>query len=131
MAAADNGHGPVLVVDDDPDLLTMVETVLSSAGYQVRTAENGLEALQQVGREMPGIVLLDMKMPVMDGWEFARRFREQFNHRAPLIVVTAAQDARTWAKQVGAEGYLSKPFDLDDLLTCVEDHLPSRCSDAP
>jgi CheY-like chemotaxis protein len=112
----------VLIVEDDPDLLDMMEIVLDSAGYPVRKALNGKEALDAVAAEMPAIILLDMKMPVMDGWEFAARFRERHGAAATIIVVTAAADARLRAEEVGAKDYLAKPFEIDDLLRCVERH---------
>ena len=113
---------PVLIVEDDPDLLDMMEVVLDSAGYPVRKALNGKLALDSVAAEMPAIILLDMKMPVMDGWEFAARFREQYGDAAVIVVVTAAADARLRAEEIGASDYLAKPFEIDDLVNCVARH---------
>lgn len=110
----------VLIVEDDPDLLSMVELILDGNGYCVITAAEGSEALEKVAGKMPAVILLDMKMPGMDGWEFARIFRERYNHQAPIIVLTAAEDARKRAEEIGAEDYLGKPFDLDALLAKVE-----------
>ncbi len=62
----------VLVVEDDSDLVALMELVLSDAGYRVRTAPEGGAALARVAEEMPGLILLDMRMPGMNGWEFAR-----------------------------------------------------------
>ena len=111
--------GAVLVVDDDADMLAMVDMVLGSEGYRVVTAANGEEALEQAGRHMPSLILLDMRMPVMDGWRFAEEFRMRYNHRAPIIVLTAAENAKARAEEIKAEGYLAKPFDLDQLFACV------------
>ena len=69
----------VLVVDDDPDLLGMVELLLDSVGFQVMTAGEGREALERVAQRMPDLILLDMKMPGMNGWDFAREFRARHN----------------------------------------------------
>ena len=110
----------VLIVEDDLDLLGMVELVLESAGYPVMTPREGAEALEKIAREMPAAVLLDMKMPGMDGWEFARLFRERYDRQAPIIVLTAAEDARQRAEEIGAEGYVGKPFEIDELLAEVE-----------
>ncbi len=110
---------PILVVEDDPDLLALVEMILSDAGYRVRTAGDGRTALARVAEEMPALVLLDMRMPVMNGWEFAREFRARHGHAAPIVVVTAAENARLRAEEVGAEGWLEKPFDVDDVLRMV------------
>ncbi len=110
---------PLLIVEDDPDLLDMMEIVLDSADYPVKKALNGKEALELTRKQMPGLILLDMKMPVMDGWEFAARFRQEFDGGAPIVVVTAAADAKLRAEEIGAQGYLAKPFEIDDLIHCV------------
>ncbi len=115
----------VLVVEDDPDVVTLVALVLEDSGYQVETAANGLEALHSVGRSLPNLILLDMKMPVMNGWEFAEAFYERHDHRAPIVVLTAADDAKRRAGEIGANGWLGKPFSLEALLTTVERHARS------
>ncbi len=113
----------VLVVDDDAELLGMVDMVLEGAGYRVITATNGYEALQLLAREKPAIILLDMKMPGMDGWKFAREFRSRYGHLAPIVVLTAAEDARKRAEEIGADGYLGKPFDIEELIRVVRCHV--------
>src|SRR4051794_11710909 len=97
----------VLVVDDDPDIRDMMAEVLEANGCSVTTASDGAEALQVVDQSMPDVILLDMRMPVMNGWEFAKRFRASHDHCARIVVVTAAADARERAKEVGAEGWLA------------------------
>jgi DNA-binding response OmpR family regulator len=114
--------GAVLVVEDDPDLLALVEMILRDAGYRVATAPDGRSALARVAEEMPALVLLDMRMPVMSGWEFAREFRARHGRAAPIVVVTAAENARARADEIGADGWLEKPFDLDDVLRAAERH---------
>jgi DNA-binding response OmpR family regulator len=113
----------VLVVEDDLDLVALIETVLGEEGYRVNTATNGLEALDSVEMEMPGVILLDMRMPVMDGWEFAAKFRESYDSQAPILVLTAAEDARARASEIHADGYLGKPFDLDELIERVATYI--------
>jgi CheY-like chemotaxis protein len=113
------GIKTILVVDDDGDLRELLRLLLESAGYAVETARDGREALQRVTAHPPAVVLLDMKMPVMNGWQFAEALRRDFNHRVPIVVVTAAEDARKSAQEVDAEGFLGKPFDLDDVLAAV------------
>lgn len=112
----------ILVVEDDPDLLALVEMILSDAGYPVRTAREGRAALARVAEEMPALVFLDMRMPGMNGWEFAREFRARYGRAAPIVVVTAAENARDRAEEIGAEGWLAKPFELDDVLRAAERH---------
>jgi CheY-like chemotaxis protein len=111
--------GPILVVDDDPSILMTLAEFLDMEGYAVETATNGAEALTAMDAVHPSLVLLDMRMPVLDGWGFARILKER-GITLPIMVMTAAQDARQWANEVGAAGYLSKPFDLPDILTAVE-----------
>jgi len=113
----------VLVVDDDPILLEMIDTMVSMAGYRVRTAEDGLDALDRVAEEMPGLILLDMMMPRMDGWQFAERFHALYSHRCPIVVVTAAPDASVRAQQINAEGFMDKPFTMPALLELVAEYL--------
>lgn len=113
----------VLVVEDDQDLSSLLEMVLADAGYRVRTAPDGRAALAAVAEEMPGVILLDMRMPVMNGWEFARAFRARHGRACPIVVVTAAENARLRAEEIGAEGWLAKPFDLDDVLATVDRQL--------
>jgi CheY-like chemotaxis protein len=112
----------ILVVEDDPDLLALVEMILSDAGYPVRTARDGRAALARVAEEMPALVFLDMRMPGMNGWEFAREFRARYGRAAPIVVVTAAENARGRAEEIGAEGWLAKPFELEDVLRAAERH---------
>ena len=113
-------HNPaILVIDDDPSILSTVTDILEFEGFPVTTASNGAEGLRCVEQARPALVLLDMRMPVLDGWEFARMLRER-GIALPIIVMTAAQDARRWAQEIGATGYLAKPFDLTDLVDTVK-----------
>jgi CheY-like chemotaxis protein len=118
----------VLVVEDDPDLLALLEMILQDAGHSVRTAPEGAAALARVAEEMPGAILLDMRMPGMNGWDFAREFRARYGRACPIVVVTAAENARARAEEIGAEGWLSKPFEIEDVLETVARHLASAPS---
>jgi two-component system chemotaxis response regulator CheY len=110
---------PILVVDDDPSILRTVSEILAFEEYPVETASNGAEALQVLDRVQPWMVLLDMRMPVMDGWGFIQELQVR-GLTLPILVMTAAQDARRWAEEVRAADFLPKPFDLDDLLAAVQ-----------
>jgi two-component system, chemotaxis family, chemotaxis protein CheY len=112
-------EAPILVIDDDPDVLSTVVDILEFEGYRVERATNGAEGLKVLERTLPRLVLLDMRMPVLNGWDFARILKER-GIQLPILVMTAAQDARRWAQEIGAEGYISKPFELPDLLAAVE-----------
>jgi CheY-like chemotaxis protein len=107
------GH-PVLVVDDDPYLLSLIVDVLSMEGYTVLGARNGAEALKAVRDVLPSVVLLDMQMPVLNGWQFVEETRRQ-GLDFPIVVMTATNNASSWAADLGCQDFLGKPFDLDDL----------------
>ncbi len=109
----------VLIVDDDPNIIGFVKLLLEAEGYSVATAGNGKEALDVVKQHQPRVVLLDMVMPVMDGWEFSRQLRADGHKNVDVVVMSASVDARRTSSQIGASAYLSKPFDLDNLLGCV------------
>jgi two-component system, chemotaxis family, chemotaxis protein CheY len=110
---------PILVVDDDEGILDVVLMTLDFEGYTTRSARDGAEALALIEKERPALVLLDMRMPVMDGWGLARALAER-GIRVPVVVMTAAQDARRWADEIGADAYVEKPFDLRKLVQTVD-----------
>lgn len=110
---------PILIVDDDEIILQSIEAILTDENYLVVVASNGREGLELARRHAPSLILLDMKMPIMDGWAFAAAYREQPAPHAPVVVMTAARDSKSRAAEIGADDYLAKPFDLDDLLAVV------------
>ena len=109
----------ILVVEDDEAILRSVEQILTDEGYAVALAFNGRDALEQVRVSAPRLILLDMKMPVMDGWAFAAAYRQLPGPHAPIVALTAAHDSRARAAEIAAAGYIAKPFDLDKLLDLV------------
>jgi CheY-like chemotaxis protein len=116
-----SGSKSILVVEDDQDISFTIKMFLEGEGYQVLLAENGLAALELIQKYgMPHLILLDMKMPVMNGWQFAIEFLNRHDHRTSIVVMTAAADAEQRAKDVNAIGWIGKPFVLDDLLTIVK-----------
>jgi len=122
----------LLVVDDDEDLLSTIAMALEVKGYRIATATNGSEALDRIGESgLPAAILLDMKMPVMNGAEFAAAFHSRYDHATPIIVLTASEDAQRRAAEVGAEAWLGKPFDLGDLYRVVETQITRVRSHAP
>lgn len=110
----------VLVVDDDEAIGEFVDWVLTDEGHEVSRAGNGADALQLLRVMVPDVILLDMRMPVMDGWQFADAYRNGDYQQAPIVVVTAARDATERANEIRADGYLGKPFDIDDLLDTIK-----------
>lgn len=114
----------ILVVDDDLDLMELVQRDLIEQGYRVLTAPNGQAALSVIEAQgVPHLILLDMFMPVMDGWTFAKDFTDRYGRSCPVVVMTAMDDSITRAMEIGADAYLGKPFDLDTLNSTVDSML--------
>lgn len=109
----------VLIVEDDPDLSDVMLLALREAGYPARCASNGREALDAAAINLPGLVLLDVLMPVMDGWQCARELRARYGRALPIVVVTAAEHVRARSQELGADDVLPKPFDIDEFLRTV------------
>lgn len=114
-----NADFEVLVVEDDPDMADVVMRVLHMAGYAASRVENGQQALAAVARKRPSLVLLDMMMPVMDGWQCARELRGRYGVSLPIVIATAAEHAGERASDIGADDVLPKPFGLQELLDVV------------
>ena len=110
----------LLIVEDDVDLVKALELYLSRAGYSVITALNGREGLQKLYNERPDIVLLDIAMPKMDGWEVCRRIRDM--SEIPIVVLSARtqEDERVKGLKLGADDYVVKPFSLKELEARLE-----------
>lgn len=109
----------ILVIDDDDTIRELIVMALSDEGYDTAVACHGAEALAQLSRASADLILLDMRMPVMDGWEFARAYLETPGPHAPVLVLTAGRSAAEAATAIGAAGHLAKPFELADLLGAV------------
>ena len=110
----------ILVVEDDADIRALVADVLTGAGHAVAAAPDGRAALALAAARPPDLILLDMHMPAVDGWEFARRYRAGPPPHAPIVVLTATTHASRRAAEVGAAGFLGKPFDVGQLVALVE-----------
>jgi DNA-binding response OmpR family regulator len=109
----------VLVVDDEPQLVWMLRFSLEAAGYRVFSAREGREALEGVREHRPDLMLLDIMMPVMDGWEVLQRLQELPVDERPKVVVLSARTGlrdRAKAVELGADAFVPKPFNVDDLL---------------
>lgn len=109
----------ILVVDDDPGILGFVSLLLDDEGYGVATASDRAEALRRVEGTRPDLVLLDLAMPVMDGWQLTAALRAR-GDAPPIIFMTAGYEARDEAERHAVDGHLSKPFSAGDLLDLVE-----------
>jgi CheY-like chemotaxis protein len=109
----------VLVVDDDVDIRLAIGEVLSDEGMTVDTASDGREALERADQQPPALVILDITLPVVGGYEVADRLRERFG-MLPILAITADGRAAQKAQRVGAYAYLRKPFELEEMLALVK-----------
>lgn len=112
----------VLVVDDDQSLCHFVAEALTAEGYRTRCAADGREALAAVAETQPDLILLDVQMPNVNGWDVLRELRAQAGPHQPIVVMTGRYEGQERALSSGAQGYLAKPFELSDLLECVDLH---------
>jgi len=119
----------ILLVDDDESIRQVVSIFLTDEGYDVVGAANGRVALDVLPEFQPEVILLDLRMPVMDGWEFVRTYRAQPGPHAPIIAFVAALHAEEQRDQIGAVTVLAKPFDLDELLGAVDQARQARLGD--
>jgi DNA-binding response OmpR family regulator len=113
----------ILVVDDEDDILHFLELVLREKGYDVATASGGHEALTRAQLERPDLILLDIMMPQMDGWEVLKLLRvDSDTARIPVAMLSARTEAkdRVQGLQEGAIDYICKPFSLQELLGKIE-----------
>lgn len=109
----------VLVVDDDPQLRTLVSRFLGTKGFEVVTAENGELGAQAAIDERPGLIIMDLNMPVMNGFEATRKVKAQPETKAIPVIVLTAEDAMSnydAIYEAGADAYVAKPVDFEQLL---------------
>jgi CheY-like chemotaxis protein len=114
-----SARGCVLVVDDDPQVRQAIQWALEDEGLAVMAAPDGRTAIALAGREMPDLVVLDLNLPEMDGYEVARALRSAREQPIPILVVTGDGQAPAKASRVGAYRFLRKPFRIEDLLEAV------------
>jgi CheY-like chemotaxis protein len=128
-------YGPVLVAEDIPNILELLEVTLTFKGYPVITARNGLEALELIEREKPALVITDILMPKMDGYALAHRLRTNpLTQHIPIIFLSATyvtpQD-KAFALSLGAVRFLEKPVDTEEFLLTVAEVLTNQPSTIP
>ncbi len=120
----DSPRKRILVVDDDFDLRSLVEMQLGTRGFDVEGAGDGLEALEKVGKNIPDVILLDLMLPQMDGFEVNLRLKQKpETARIPVIVLTAYGDLKElqeMSKDMRIVAYLEKPARLDEVLSVVQ-----------
>jgi len=118
-----NNNKKILVIEDDPSVLRFLEHTLQREGYQVLTATNGLSGIRMARSEMPDLLVLDIMLPGIDGFEVCHRLRaEPATAKLPILILSAkAQEAdKVTALQVGADDYLTKPVNLSDITSRVD-----------
>jgi CheY-like chemotaxis protein len=109
---------PLLVVEDDPQLRSMVALLLKDEGYPVVALEDGLDAITWLQKRRPSLVILDLNLPHVNGDEVGAKIRARYGRALPIVLVTANRSGAEIADSLGAE-YLPKPFDVDELLAVV------------
>ncbi len=118
--APESAGKDVLVVEDESYLCDLIADVLETEGHTVRKASNGLEALQHVRERKPDIILLDLMMPIMDGWEFISALKSEGEWAGiPVVIITAIYDVKRTQLDTGAAAVITKPFDIDQLADIV------------
>jgi CheY-like chemotaxis protein len=120
---ASNGQPSVLVVDDEPQVVWVLEFSLQGEGYETFTAHDGFEALDQIRRHKPDLMVLDVMMPRMDGWSVLEALSDlpvALRPRVVMVTALASPTDRARAELLGAAAYVPKPFDMDHLVGVLE-----------
>ena len=104
----------ILVVDDEIQMVEMIKMRLEAYGYEIITAYDGIEGLNKAKKEKPDLILLDLMLPKLDGYQVCRMLKfDKTLNKIPIIMLTAlgGKEDREWGKKVNADGYITKPFD--------------------
>ncbi len=114
----------ILVIEDDPLIRETLEYSLKGAGFNVTTAENGVQGLEAVKGNNPDLILLDLLLPEIDGFEVSKKIRV-FDENVPIIMITALEDQRSKLKgfSAGADDYITKPFSIEELVARINANL--------
>jgi two-component system cell cycle response regulator DivK len=117
----------ILVVEDQEDNMQILRDLLVSAGYEMVLAENGVEALAAVAKQRPDLILMDIQLPIMDGYEATRRIKaDPASHAIPIIAVTsyALSGDEAKAREAGCDDFVPKPYSPRQLLAKIREYLP-------
>ncbi len=129
MTVSQSAGQTILVVDDNPDNLRLLSGILQEHGYRVRLVPNGERALATIRKEAPGLILLDIMMPVMDGFEVCRQLKaEKATAGIPIIFISALHETidKVKAFSLGGVDYITKPFKSEEVIARVKTHLTLR-----
>lgn len=110
----------ILIIDDDDGVCEILREALTDEGYAVATVPHGAAALDLVRHHQPAVIILDLRMPMMDGWSFAEQYRRQAKPGASLILLSAMRDIEESAQRIGAASFVQKPFELTDIVGKIE-----------
>lgn len=111
----------ILIVDDDLAIREMLQMLLEGEGYRIVMASNGKEALEMIRQQRPALILLDLMMPIMDGWQFLDCMKSRPDLQSlPVVLLSANRELARTARQNNVKAYLSKPFETGQLLEYIE-----------
>lgn len=130
----DRPRSRVLVVDDEPDLVRILEFGLKAAGYAVETAMDGQEGLKKAREQRPDIILLDLMLPKLDGYKVCRllKFDERYKHIPIMILSARTQEGdQTLAHEMGANRFLTKPYEFAEILEHIQALLKEAAAARP
>ena len=119
----------VLIIEDEKLIIVSTQMVLEAAGFRVESATNGEDGINKARTDSPDLILLDIMMPGIDGWETLTRLkREQATSNIPVVIFTAREHSRGHQKsaEMGAADYFRKPFEPDELIELVEKHVGEK-----
>ena len=118
-----NGKKKILIADDDPAIADAMQMILENDGYAVDKMSD-VEAIIKIDNNLPDLILLDFWMLGMDGWDICKSLKKQKSTKhIPIIMISAHENTKKIASEAGADGYLTKPFDMNDLLKKVKLHI--------
>jgi len=118
----------ILVVDDEPDIIKMLGARLKANGYEVISAQDGIQAVSVAHKEKPDLIILDIKMPAQDGYAVYQNLKMAASTSlTPIIFLTALppEEVNKKVQELGADGYISKPFDTEDILSKIKELMPN------
>lgn len=115
-----NGRPYILLVDDDPAIREATGDLLEAEGYEVGLAANGLLGLQQVRERRPDVILLDLMMPVMDGWAFCAALKSERLEPIPIVLLSAVRNLAENARQLALPNFIGKPYDVEQLIGLLD-----------
>ena len=114
----------ILLIDDEPELVEMVKMRLETNGYEVIIAYDGQEALEKARKEKPDLIILDLILPKLDGYQVCRMLKfDRTTSKIPIIMLTALsqKEDREWGKRVNADAYITKPFESEELMEKIKE----------